>query len=463
MPSNIALIVCFFCIAVLFRWDRRWRPALSSGLWIPLIWVLIIGSRPVSFWFSSSAAVDGGADYLDGSPADRLIYQILIFAGLLVLLSRKVNWWEFCTRNKWLVAYFAYFGISVLWSDYTFISFKRWVKEFGNLVMVLIVLSEVDPGQAVKAVMLRCSYVLVPLSVVFIKYFPDLGRYYDRWTGHAYYCGVTTNKNLLGMTVATCAVCLLWALIERLDEPERKDRRKQILVYALLLGMAGWLLVKADSATAVLCSAIAAAILLIFRYECFRKNAVALALTVGVGTGLFAALDSIWSIRDVMTGILGRDSSFTGRTDIWNAVLSEKTNPIVGTGFYSFWIGERAERLSQAYHYLLNEAHNGYLEIYLNGGFIGLSIFVLMVWSALVKCLVRLNNGINGSGNGFGIAFLLLGVVYCLSEAIVGRLNLIWFGLLLVMANYPGSSAETPKVSGITYNPQTSRPRANVA
>ena len=36
------------------------------------------------------------------------------------------------------------------------------------------------------------------MSVVFIKYLPELGRDYDPWTGWAFYTGVTTNKNMLG-------------------------------------------------------------------------------------------------------------------------------------------------------------------------------------------------------------------------------------------------------------------------
>jgi hypothetical protein len=40
-------------------------------------------------------------------------------------------------------------------------------------------------------------------------------------------------------------------------------------------------------------------------------------------------------------------------------------------GFYSFWTAERIERLSSKYFYDLTEAHNGYIEVYLNGGLIG--------------------------------------------------------------------------------------------
>ncbi len=50
------------------------------------------------------------------------------------------------------------------------------------------------------------------------------------------------------------------------------------------------------------------------------------------------------------------------------------TNPIVGTGYESFWLGPRLETVWQRYAYGLNEAHNGYLEMYLNLGIIGVGL-----------------------------------------------------------------------------------------
>src|SRR5262249_23969425 len=67
---------------------------------------------------------------------------------------------------------------------------------------------------------------------------------------------------------------------------------------------------------------------------------------------------------------MGRDPTLTGRTAIWEIVLKEMANPIVGTGFESFWLGDRLTRI-QSLHVELNESHNGYLEIFLTLGWIG--------------------------------------------------------------------------------------------
>lgn len=443
MAPKVALILCFCCVLALLIQDVRWRPKISIGGWIPLLWMLVVGSRSVSSWFDSSMQVEGADVYLEGSPVDRAFYMVMIFAGIVVLIARHVSWSKFLAQNKWLALYFAFFGISVLWSDYTFISFKRWIKDFGNVVMVLIVLSEQQPVAAIKALLVRCSYFLIPLSVVLVKYFPDLARSYNRWTGVGYYSGVTTDKNLLGMVLTTMGISVLWALFGLRDEPPRSGKTLEALVYMIIVAMTVWLLMMANSATALVTSTLGLAILILFRFKTVRNHGWT---WIGVGvvgaTVLFAA--GIWSqIQDSLIGALGRDPSLTGRSDIWEAVLGEHTNPLIGVGFYSFWMGDRVERLSASYHYALNEAHNGYLEVYLNGGLIGLALLGLLLWSAVARSLSRLTRVDEGGIETLRLAFLVTAIVYGLTEAIFSRLDLIWFGLLLVVSIAPNGREES--------------------
>ena len=42
--------------------------------------------------------------------------------------------------------------------------------------MILVILSEEDPANAIRTVFVRCAYVLIPLSILFIKYYPEVRR-----------------------------------------------------------------------------------------------------------------------------------------------------------------------------------------------------------------------------------------------------------------------------------------------
>ena len=46
----------------------------------------------------------------------------------------------------------------------------------GDLAMVLVVLTDPDPKLAFKRLLTRAGFLLVPLSVLLIKYYPELGK-----------------------------------------------------------------------------------------------------------------------------------------------------------------------------------------------------------------------------------------------------------------------------------------------
>ncbi len=169
MPRQLAAALFIGFIIWLFVRDRAQRPGVSGALWIPLMWLLVVGSRPVSQWFEGGLEMETPDQYLKGSPFDMAIFLTLIVGGVLVLMQRRINWNQLVTNNPWLFLFFLYWLASVAWSDYPFVGLKRWIKDLGNLVMVLILFTEKDPVEAAKR-FLRCAFVLIPLSVLFIKY-----------------------------------------------------------------------------------------------------------------------------------------------------------------------------------------------------------------------------------------------------------------------------------------------------
>ena len=104
------------------------------------------------------------------------------------------------------------------WAEASGVSFKRWFKDFGNIVVALVILTEVDPPRALRAVFLRCAYLLLPLSIVYIRYFPDLGRRYNIHSGDMEAIGVTFQKNSLGALVLICSLVIIWEWIEHSKE-----------------------------------------------------------------------------------------------------------------------------------------------------------------------------------------------------------------------------------------------------
>jgi exopolysaccharide production protein ExoQ len=446
MPPKIALLLTLGFVFWLLARDLKQRQHLSSALWIPLIWLLIIGSRSLSSWFGAQSA---GDPQLDGSPLDRWVFLGLIVAGIFVLVNRRVRFSDLVAGNQWLFIFFLYLGFSVLWSDYPFVAFKRWIKDVGNIIMVLVILSESNPVEAVKTVFLRCAFVLVPLSITFIKYFPDMGRSYNPFNGAVEYCGVTDNKNLLGSTLIIYSIVLLWETLELHDDQSRIKNRFAMPSCLVLLGMVGWLFLKARSQTSLVCTLLGAGILLGMRLPSVRNRAGRLEI-YALGTALlFALLNAAFNVSAMVIHALGRNTTLTDRTEIWHRLLHASINPLIGTGYYSFWLDpQRVDKVSEGFFYHLNEAHNGYIETYLNSGLIGLFLLAALLIFAFRKIKREMLNE-EGSYPVVRLVFLVAAVIYNYTEAAFDRLDFIWFVMLLAIVGYaqPSPVAQASSVS----------------
>ena len=431
MNRQLALLLCLPLVLWLWTRDNRTRPILSPALWLPLAWLLILGSRPVSWWLGMGSSIPEAGATLEGSPLDRAVYLSLILSAIVVLNYRRLDWSTLASSNKALLLFYAYLLCTALWSDYPFVTCKRWFKDFGLVFAALIILTDRDALQAVKVVFARCAYVLFPLSVVFIKYFPDLGRRYGV-TGIPEYIGVTSQKNTLGEIVLVFGLILVAEVI-RLFEA-RRDKAARVHLYCsvgtLLIGL--WLLHICDSKTAMICFAIGSLILISPRLPLLSGRPKLALWTFICAIPIFYAADSLFSVKDSLLSFAGRDSTFTNRTVIWDAISDYPVDPLLGKGFLMFWDTIGPVTLN-GYQVLLRTAHNGYIEIYLDGGIIGLCFLCLLLLSVAVNAS---RDFLQGSEYGrLRLAFFIIAIIYNLSESMFARLSPLWFAFLLFALN----------------------------
>lgn len=442
----IATILTVAFIYLLFRLDRNKDERVSWALWIPVIWFGIICSRPVSFWIHPDQGTDYVNRYTESSPVDAAAYGLLIVAGLLVLNRRAARVKAFLQANLPILLFFSYCALSVAWSDDPAVAFKRWFKAVGDLVMVLLVLTDPDSEYAINRLYTRVGFVLLPMSVLFIKYYPSLGTTYDESTHVMMYTGVATFKNLLGVLCLVCGLAALWAFIGACKDRTLPHRGQKMLAQGLAVALALGLVVRADSMTSFSALALAGSVMVVASWTWVRRRPPALlgaCLAVIAAAGFALFLSSGAGILQE----LGRNPTLTGRTLIWKAVLAQHSNPLLGAGFESFWMGDRMTSVWSMSQVGIEEAHDGYLETYLNLGWIGLALLGTMIVTGYRNGMAVYRR--DPYAGSVRIAFLTAAVVYSFPEAGFRMMSPSWIGFMLAVMAMPTAAAMRATASAV--------------
>jgi O-antigen ligase len=330
----------------------------------------------------------------------------------------------------------------VLWSPYPGVAFKRWIKDIGDLVMVLVVATEAQPIAALRRLFSRVGFILLPASVLLIRY-SDVGRGYDR-NGFPTNTGVTTNKNTLGLMVFILSLGALWSFCTIFRARRTPNRNRQLLAQGTVLTFGVALLAMAHSATSVACFALGGTLILATALPSVGRRPRAVhALMLSIL--LVGGLTMLFGGEGTVAHALGRKTDFTGRTEIWKAVIPTVPNEIIGAGFESFWISPSVEKVWQNLPSWfsvkgLNTAHNGYIEIYLNLGWVGVCLIVVILIGAYWRTVSAFRS--DPKIGGLALAYTASVAIYSITEAGFRMLTPTWIFLLLAIVSAGGTVSE---------------------
>ncbi len=348
-------------------------------------------------------------------------------------------------KANWpVLIYFFYCLLSTSWAYYPDIALKKWTKAIGDLAMILVIATDARPLASLKRVISRVGFILLPTSVLFIKYYGNLGVAYAP-DGEQMKTGVTSDKNALGLIVLLISLGALWNVRSLIINKNEPSRVRRLVAQYILLAFGIALFDMADCSTAIACFILGSGFMLVTNLRAIRirPSRVHILCSAIILSGAAALL--FGGTADVAHA-LGRNSNLSGRTDIWASVIPAVSNPIIGDGFESFWIGPDVQKVWHSLSILgwwdpkgLNEAHDGYLEVYLNLGWIGVCLIALIVISGYRNAIkaYRLNSHIGS----LMLAYIIVSAVYSITEAGFRMLGPMWIFLLLAIVSANGVSA----------------------
>lgn len=373
--------------------------------------MLSIASKPLGVWFATSADSEGG------SLLDRIFQSAVIIIGLIILAWRKTGSKGLFKDNWPLFLLLGYMLLSVLWSQDQYLSFKRFIRAIPVIIMAFVVLTEQSPLQALESLFRRTIYILIPFSVLLIKYYTNLGVAYTRWEGEQMWLGVTLHKNGLGRLCLVSAFFLIWKLVRRWKEHDVALPKYLNYADVFLLCITLWLMKgPPGSYSATSIASLAAGLMILFFIWWLKKRQTLLSANTLSGIMMFIFVFGIitffvgGSTIGVASGAIGRDATLTGRTDVWAALIPvAMQKPVFGLGFGGFWTPETMEL------YNIPGSHNGYLDILLELGFVGIILFALFLNHSIRKAQKYYT--VDFDWSNFLICFLIMLGIHNITES----------------------------------------------
>jgi exopolysaccharide production protein ExoQ len=269
---------------------------------------------------------------------------------------------------------------------------------------------------------------------------------YDPGTWH----GVFGTKNDLGRLIVMAAA-LFFCL------PIKHKILKILVIPPLYL-----LLYKVQSTGALINFSLIVAATVISSAVWFKPKARNLTLVlviIAAGLGAYLAI----SHRTTVTTSVGKDPSLTGRTELWRmAIKSIQDRPALGYGYGAFWGQHQqlAYRIREDAHWLTApHSHNGYLEMALGLGFVGLAS-LLCVYAQMGRRAYGYLKNNQVSLAKAPLIYLIFFIIYQFTEAsLVGGNSIFWI-MFTVVSLHLAAEARVPKTVRLTVFP---RPRGGFA
>lgn len=320
---------------------------------------------------------------------------------------------------------------------------------FSLLSCILVVIYQKSQKVMIRNSMIllfsSCAVVLIGSAILFVVI---QEQSFTQLDAGKRYGGITGNPNTLGLL----AMIGIWAGLTILSEKTRAVFAYPIVILLLIVFVS--LLLATFSATSLVLSIVAA--LLIFWGRIMQKFTLRTGISINIGVlvivlfvalGVVAATSSGGNVLAIFTEALGKDSTFTGRTGLWEIGISAvKEKPIFGWSYdshVSVFIDPRYDLI------LLNHFHNGYIDTLVAGGVVLFVALLIHLYSFIKKGTAVLFVDKNAYIAMMPLVFLL---IHNMTEYSILRINsMLWIVFMLcyaILASYSTRNERPKKLFG---------------
>ena len=362
-----------------------------------------------------------------GNPALQVLWFGIYGLTLLLLLYRVHALATLVSFNLLILVFILYLTASISWSQAPDVTLRRTAGIYGPTLFAFYLLLRFDLQELLQLTSAALGLAALG-SLLYGVALPEQGIMHDESPElQGAWRGLYTHKNTLGQVMLGNAVInlALWRM-----------QKGWLILIGLCLAVLMILLSRSTTSLILLPLAFVFPIVKRFMHGPARTQYVSYVL---VFLSLVAITVLGTSAEHLLVELTGKDLTFTGRVELWQMVTSSiMERPVTGYGYGAFWIGPAGEsgRINEALDLMYDTAHNGYLDLALDLGTIGLLLYLIVMLTYLVDFFYSFF--IHRKEEYFwGFSFIFLQLLYNFFEGnLIKPNNLYWILFLFAITSY---------------------------
>lgn len=319
----------------------------------------------------------------DPTTGDRFIQSIYlvvyIFAAIFFIVDKKSFWPHL--RWAWLIIILTAFAtISFYWSGSPSLTLRRSIALIGTTLFAFYAVRRYTLSQFLQLILVAHIFS-VAASILLALIVPSLGI--DSTINYVAWRGIFTQKNAMGRAMGTGFLISFTLFLTTSKRSQWKTIYLGLTIVSFCMILLAETVTVALSVLLVVCIIIG--IRIIRRGVSYRKASIITLFLAGMGYGLWLIIPS--QVYVSFLSLFGKNLSLTGRRPLWNVLFRiGESNKWVGHGYSGFWLGENGASAGvlRAFTWDINHAHNGLIDIWLDLGYVGVALCVLVILSALI-------------------------------------------------------------------------------
>ena len=369
---------------------------------------------------------------LGGDKVDTLFNIISYLILCYFLLSYWKGFIYVITKNPLQFFLLAIVIFSILWSE----DLSSTIKDIKGLIRIYFIAIYLAMRYPLREQMRLIAWPLgiaALLSMIFSAFIPGYihrsPELVDMWSG------IYGHKNELGYMMNWSAGVFLHLALS--------SSRYRWLMWALC-GLSICLIILTRSTTSL--AILLTMILLLPFYQSFKRTNYKLQFIMITSALMLLIIVSILLINNAETvvGTSGKDLTLNGRSDLWELVIAKVLErPWLGYGYAGFWTSNAASNLRATYDWASN-AHNGFLQLFLELGFLGFLTFAVGFIRFFVMALTRIVLVAEKPEDYWTMQMLIIIVIVNFSEA---RLLTPGWNWLMYLTTYLSLTLSSQRVS----------------